>query len=217
MRPLLLLLTLFCAHACVENRLTTYMLVQQAGPGVGAETNEKKGRLRLSQTPRELSVFAPDAEALEELAEDLKLITASKYHRLPPLTFLRFEFENRSEQVWKLHLSTVRFTAGDRAFGVVTAEDYAKRFTSVAYQYFRYDAMYASYITRRGDNKPRGEFWFEKKAPHEVVEVAPSEAGFQVLPFEFIPPGVEELVMHFTLEGQAEQRLLVRLTTERGS
>ena len=71
MRPLLLLLTLFCAHACVENRLTTYMLVQQAGPGVGAETNEKKGRLRLSQTPRELSVFAPDAEALGPLLDRL--------------------------------------------------------------------------------------------------------------------------------------------------
>jgi hypothetical protein len=47
--------------------------------------------------------------------------------------------------------------------------------------------------------------------------VGANEAGFQVLPFEFIPPGVEELTLHYRIEGQGEKLLSVRLVTERGS
>ncbi len=199
---------------CAENRLTTYMLVQQAGVPAA---KGKKGQLQLSAPPLVLTVVAPDPEELEELAEDLRLATVSKYHRLPPLTYLRFDFENRTALGWQLNLGTVRFTAGKRSFGVVKAADYAARFTSVAYEHFRYDAMFASYITKRGEGKPAENFWFAKQAPHETIAVGANEAGFQVLPFEFIPPGVEELTLHYTLEGQGEKNLPVKLVTERGS
>jgi hypothetical protein len=199
---------------CSENRLTTYMLVQQAG---GALAKDKRGKVQLSAAPLLLTVVAPDAEELEELAEDLRLATVSKYHRLPPLTYLRFDFENRTALLWQLNLGTVRFTAGNRKFGVVKADNYAVRFTSVAYEHFRYDAMFASYITRRGTSRPKENFWFVKKAPHETIEVGANEAGFQVLPFEFIPPGIEELTMHYSLEGDKEKTLPVRIVTERAS
>ncbi|GAB4434944.1 MAG: hypothetical protein OHK0011_18140 [Turneriella sp.] len=190
------------------------MLVEQAQ---SQGSSRKKGHVQLSPAPLMLSVFAPEPEELEELAENLKLATVSKYHRLPPLTYLRFEFENRSALVWQLNLGSIRFTAGKRSFGVVKAADYAARFTSVAYEHFRYDAMYASYITKRGTSRPAENFWFSKKAPSETIEIGANEAGFQVLPFEFIPPGVEELTLHYTLEGQQEKALLVKLVTERGS
>lgn len=199
---------------CSENRLTTYMLVQQPQGQAGPQ---KKGQVQLSAAPLLLTVIAPDPEELEELADDLKLATASKYHRLPPLTYLRFDFENRTALSWQLDLASVRFTAGQRSFGVVNAADYAARFTSVAYAHFRYDAMFASYITKRGAAKPADNFWFEKRAPHETIVVGANEAGFQVLPFEFIPPGVEELTLHYRIEGQGEKLLSVRLVTERGS
>ncbi|MFZ5628946.1 MAG: hypothetical protein ACOY5B_07440 [Spirochaetota bacterium] len=210
-RPILLLF-LLVVWSCAENRLTTYMLVQQ---GQGA--TQKKGQVQLSVAPLVLTVVAPNPEELEELAEDLKLATVSKYHRLPPLTYLRFEFENRSALGWQLNLGAVRFSSGKRSFGVVKASDYTARFTSVAYEHFRYDAMYASYITKRGTGRPAENFWFTKKAPNETIEIGANEAGFQVLPFEFIPPGVEDLTMHYTLEGQGEKNLSVKLVTERGN
>lgn len=201
----------FCQ--CAENRLTAYMLVQQQGTG----STQKKGQVQLSAAPLLLTVVVPDPEELEELAEDLKLATVSKYHRLPPLTYLRFNFENRSALGWQLNLGAVRFTAGKRSFGVVKTADYTARFTSVAYEHFRYDAMFASYITRRGDGRPAENFWFAKRAPHEIIDLGANEAGFQVLPFEFIPPGIDELTLHYTLEGQVEKTLTVKLVTERGS
>lgn len=205
----ILLLSLLLLCACAENRLTTYMLVQQAG------SPAKKGQLQLSAPPLLLTVFAPEQEELEELAENLRLATVSKYHRLPPLTYLRFDFENRTSLSWKLNLGTVRFTAGKRSFGVVSAEEYAARFTSVAYKHFQYEAMYASYITRRSSMRPAENFWFVKRAPHETIEVGANEAGFQVLPFEFIPPGVENLTLHYTPDGQREKTLAVQLVTQR--
>lgn len=208
---ILLLCPLFYC-ACAENRLTTYMLVQQA-----QASPQKKGQVQLSAAPLLLTVVAPNPEELEELAEDLKLATVSKYHRLPPLTYLRFEFENRSALGWQLNLGAVRFTAGKRSFGVVRAADYAARFTSVAYEHFQYEAMYASYITKRSSGRPAENFWFAKRAPHETIEVGANDAGFQVLPFEFIPPGVEDLTLHYTLEGQGEKTLSVKLVTERGN
>ncbi len=209
---ILLLCPLFFGH-CAENRLSTYMLVQQAQVKGGTQ---KKGQVQLSAAPLLLSMIAPTPDELEELADDLKLSTVSKYHRLPPLTYLRFDFENRSALSWQLNLGAVRFTVGQRTFGVVRAPEYAARFTSVAYEHFRYDAMFASYITRRGSARPAENFWFVKRAPHEVIEIGAHEAGFQVLPFEFIPPGVDELELHYTVEGQAEKTLTVRLVTERG-
>lgn len=189
------------------------MLVKQ--PGVQA--GDKKGQIVLSPAPLLLTVIAPEPEELDELAEDLKLATVTKYHRLPPLTYLRFDFENHTALPWQLHLAKTRFAAANRVFGVVNADEYAKRFTSVAYEHFRYDAMYAAYITKRKDQKPKEKFWFEKKLPHEVLELAAYEAGFQILPFEFIPPGVEELTLYYTIEGSKEKKLAVRLVTERGN
>lgn len=204
--------TLLCLplFSCAENRLTTYMLVQQAPEG-----QRKRGQLQLSAAPLLLTVAAAGPDELEDLADDLQLSAASRYNRLPPLTYLRFEFQNRTALGWQLNLANVRLTAGRRSFGVVKAAPYAARFTSVAYERFRYDAMYASYITLREGEKPKGKYSFASWAPHETVEIGANESGFQVLPFEFIPPGVDELTLHYTPEGSKERTLTVKLVTER--
>lgn len=205
----------FLLFACAENKLVTYMVVQT---GTGQDSAAKKrGQIRLSEPPLLLTMVAPEADELDELAEDLKLSGVSKYHRLPPLTYLRFDFENKTAIPWQLNLNAVYFSAGDRSFRVVKSAEYENRFTSVAYEHFRYDAMYASYITRRNNTAARDSFWFDKKAPHEIVEVKPGESGFQVLPFEFIPPGVENMTLHISTDGRSVQMLPVKLVTERGS
>lgn len=189
------------------------MLVKQ--PDV--KPSDRRGQIVLSPAPLLLTVITPEPEELDELAEDLKLSTVTKYHRLPPLTYLRFDFENRTALPWQLHLTKTRFVAGNRVFGVVSADEYGKRFTSISYEHFRYDAIYAAYITKRRGQKPEDKFWFEKKLPHEVIEVGSQEAGFQILPFEFIPPGIEELTLHYTIEPNKEKKLSLQLVTERGN
>ena len=160
----------------------------------------------------------PDSEELENLAEDLKLSAVSKYHRLPPLTFLRFDFENRTALQWKLDLMTAYFTEpGGKTYRAVTNKEYTTRFTSVAYEHFKYDAMYAAYTTRHDNVAPKESFWFEKKVPHEGIELRRGDAGFQIIPFEFIPAGVESLTFRYPIDGKNFRELKIRLVTERGS
>lgn len=211
------LIPILCIAACAENRLHTYMLIQT--PGTPVETKgKKKGEIELSPKPLRLTMIAPEAEELENLAEDLKLTASSKYHRLPPLTFLRFEFENRTALHWKLDLSTATFTEpGGKIYRPVSSKDYAARFTSVAYEHFKYDAMYAAYITRHDNEAPKESFWFEKRAPHESVVLRRGDAGFQIVPFEFIPAGVQDLTFRYPTDEKNFRELKIRLSTERGS
>jgi hypothetical protein len=199
--------------ACAENRLQTYIVAESgarpAGRGQGIE---------LQALPLKLVLTAPDADDLDNLAEDLKLTSASKFHRLPPLTLLRFDFENRTALPWKFDLNRVAFreAGGGRVFRVVSADDYAKRFTSVAYEHFSYEAIYACYITGRSGAKPKGDFWFDKRLPKEPVELKQGETGFQVLPFDFMGAGVERLVLEFPADENTMKQLPVTLVTERG-
>lgn len=203
--------------ACAENRLHTYMVIQT--PATAAQQQGKKrGEIELSPAPLKLTMFVPDAEELENLSEDLRLSAPSKYHRLPPLTFLRIEFTNKSGTPWLFDFQTAYFAEpSGKSYRPVTAKDYAQRFTSVAYEHFRYDAMYSAYITRRNDVPAKDSFWFEKKLPGEKIEIKNGESGFQIVPFEFIPAGVEELTFHFPVDGKNVKVLKIQLTTERGS
>ncbi len=209
--PVLLVLAGFAA--CAENRLHTY-IVTEAASGSGSRGQG----IELHAAPLKLVLTAPDADDLDNLAEDLKLTSTSKYHRLPPLTLLRFDFENKTALPWKFDLARARFreVGSDRVYRVVSAKEYRSRFTSVAYEHFQYDAIYASYITVRGNAKPKGDFWFEKKPPGEVVELRQGEAGFQVLPFEFMGAGVDRLVLEFPVDENTVKQIPVALVTERG-
>lgn len=200
---------------CVENRLTTYLLVQTENKSFRAKAG--KEQIELSAPPLSLKLRIPTTEELEELSEELKQAPASKHYRLPPLTFLRFDFENRSAQPWRLGLSSTYFRSQNQVYGVITEAEYNRLFTSVAYANFRYEATFAAYITRSDGERPPENFWFRKYAPHETIEVKPGEAGFQILPFAFIPSGVEELVLYYRLESNSskEKTLNVRLVTER--
>lgn len=199
--------------ACAENRLHTYIVAESAARPTGRGQG-----IELSASPLKLIMTAPDADDLDNLAEDLKLTSASKFHRLPPLTLLRFDFENKTALPWKFNLNRVQFRepGGGRIFRVLPAEEYSKRFTSVAYEHFRYDAMFACYITVRGNERPKSDFWFDKRPAKETVELKQGEAGFQVLPFEFMGAGVERLVLEFPVDENAMKELPVSLVTERG-
>jgi hypothetical protein len=216
-RRLLTCLVLIAASGCAENRLRTYMLIQNPGAET-AKKDKKRGEIELFPKPLRLTMIAPEAEELENLAEDLKLAAPSKYHRLPPLTFLRFEFENHTALHWKLDLMGAYFTEPNgKTYRAVTQKDYAARFTSVAYDHFRYDAMYAGYITRHDNIAPKESFWFEKKLPQEKLEIRRGDAGFQIIPFEFIPAGVENLTFRYPVDEKNFRELKIRLYTERGS
>lgn len=212
----ILIATLTCL-ACAENRLHTYMVIQT--PATAAQQAiKKKGEIELSAAPLKLTMFVPDAEELENLSEDLKLAAPSKYHRLPPLTFLRFEFSNRSAALWQLDLKTAYFAEpSGKRYRPVAAREYSDRFTSVAYEHFKYDAMYAAYITRRNDIVAKDSFWYEKKLPGEKIEIRSGESGFQIIPFDFIPAGVEDLTFHFPVDEKNTRELRIQLTTERGT
>lgn len=212
----LLVAALSCV-ACAENRLHTYMVIQTPA-SAAQQAPRKKGEIELSALPLKLTMFVPDAEELENLSEDLKLSAPSKYHRLPPLTFLRFEFANQSASPWQLDLKSAYFAEpSGKRYRPVDAKDYAARFTSVAYEHFKYEAMYASYITRRNDIAPKDSFWYEKKLPGEKIEIRNGESGFQIVPFDFIPAGVESLVFHFPVDDKNTRQMKIQLTTERGS
>ncbi|AFM14695.1 hypothetical protein [Turneriella parva] len=199
--------------ACAENRLHTYIVAEAA-----SNSGTRGQGIELHASPLKLTLTAPDADDLDNLAEDLRLTSASKYHRLPPLTLLRFDFENKTALPWKFNLSRAQFreVGGERVFKVVPAKDYRNRFTSVAYEHFSYEAMYACYITVRGNEKPRGDFWFDKRPPGEAVELRQNEAGFQVLPFEFMGAGVGRLVLEFPVDENTLKQIPVALVTERG-
>lgn len=213
--PVLLILSL--SVACAENRLHTYMVLEN--PAVrGGKTPAKKGEIRLMPAPLKLSMHAPEADDLENLADDLKLATPSKYHRLPALTLLRFDFENRTAIPWRIELAKSYFAEpSGKKYPVLPAQTYASRFTSVAYEHFQYASMYAVYITRRDQAVPAEGFWFDRRKPEEGVTLAYGEAGFQILPFEFIPAGVEDLTFFFPIEGDKMKQIKIRLATERGS
>jgi len=201
---------------CAENKLRTYMVVQTS---IAPEKQDKKkGEIQLSPTPLLLTMTSPDADDLENLAEDLKLSSPQKYHRLPPLTFLRFDFENKTALPWKLNLMQCYFSdPKGRSFRPLGSRDYADRYTSVAYEHFRYDAMYAAYITKHGKEVPKESFWFEKQAPGEAIELKRDDSGFQVIPFEFIPAGTEDLILHYPAEDTGLRQMRIRLVTERGA
>ncbi len=193
------------------------MLIQT--PGAAAERKDKKkGEIELSPKPLRLTMIAPESEDLENLAEDLKLAAPAKYHRLPPLTFLRFEFENKTALHWKLDLAGASFTEPNgKVYKAVAAKEYAERFTSVAYDHFRYDAMYSAYITKHDNQVPKESFWFEKAPPHEAVVLRRGDAGFQIIPFEFIPAGVQDLTFRYPIDDKNFRELKIRLNTERSS
>lgn len=203
--------------ACAENKLHTYMVIQTSATAAQPAA-KKKGEIELSAAPLRLTMFVPDAEELENLSEDLKLTAPSKYHRLPPLTFLRFEFVNKSAMPWQLDLKSAYFAEpSGKRYRPVAAKDYSERFTSVAYEHFKYDAMYAAYITRRNDIAPRDSFWYEKKLPGEKIEIKAGESGFQIIPFDFIPAGVESLSFFYPVDEKNTKQMKIQLTTERGS
>ncbi len=200
--------------ACAENRLHTFIVADSS-----AKSGARGKGIELLAAPLKLVLTAPDAEELEALAEDLKLASPAKFHRLPPLTLLRFDMENNTALPWKLKLSQAVFRepgVGGRTFRVVSAETYAQRFTSVAYEHFRYEEMYSSYITRRGAEIPKGDFSFEKRAPGEPIEIKQGEAAFQVLPFEFMGAGIEKLVLQYPTDENKTNQISVALITERG-
>lgn len=202
--------------ACAENRLHTYMVVQSP-PVSRGKSVPKKGEIRLSAAPLSLSMHAPEGDDLENLADDLRLTAPSKYHRLPALTILRFDFENRTALPWHLDLSKAWFAEpSGKKYNVIGSKTYSERFTSVAYEHFKYDAMYSAYITRRGAETPKDTFFFDQKKPHEGIQLARGEAGFQILPFEFIPAGVEDLVFYYPGDGGKIRHIKIRLATERG-
>jgi hypothetical protein len=192
------------------------MLIQ--APGAGTEKREKKhGEIELSPKPLRLTMVAPDPEDLENLAEELKMTAPSKYHRLPPLTFLRFEYENQTALNWKLALDTAYFSEPNgKTYRTLKQRDYTERFTSVAYDHFKYEAMYAAYTTKRASEVPKDSFWLEKKAPGEAVDLKRGDSGFQIMPFEFIPAGVQDLTFHYPIDEKNSKELKIRLVTERG-
>jgi hypothetical protein len=188
-------------------------------PGTGSSgPDKKKGVITLSPLPSRLVISSPDPEDLDSLADELKLTSPSKYHRLPPLTFLRFEFENASSAPWKLHLLKSGFTdSAGNTYLPLTAKDYTEQFTSVAYEHFRYDSMYASYITHRDGVASKGTSWYTKSAPEQTTLIRPKEAGYQIVPFRYIPAGVRSLVFKYPVDETHFRELNIRLTTERGS
>lgn len=206
----------FCAalSACAENRLHTYLVAEAA-----ANSRARGQGIELHATPLKLVLNAPDADDLDNLAEDLKLTSASKFHRLPPLTLLRFDFENLTALPWKFNLNRAQFReiGSNRVFRVISEKDYSNRFTSVAYEHFSYAAMYACYITTRGKEKPVGDFWLKKLAPDAGVHLDQNEGGFQVLPFEFMGAGVGRLVLEYPVDENSLKQIPVALVTERGS
>lgn len=210
-RLVLVFLAYMLAVHCAENRLHTYMMVQ-------AKTNKKKGEIELSTAPQRLMMLVPDGEELEELAENLRLASASKYYRLPPLTYVKFEFENLSGSPWRLNFRDSYFetTVGTK-FKVVDSKEYSLRFTSVVYDYFRYDAMYAGYITKREGQLPKESFWYEKKLLNEDLLVKPKESGFQIVPVDFLPAGIEDLTFYFPVGEGRLNSVKIQLVTERGS
>ncbi|MBS0619223.1 MAG: hypothetical protein JSR44_13630 [Spirochaetes bacterium] len=190
----------FCL-SCTDNKLHTYLLAE----GVRAKGAEnKQGEISLNRAPRKLTLVVPDPEELETLADDLKLTSQSKYHRLPPLTYLRFEFENTTAIPWYIDFESAYFSEPTgKEFRPVKSDDYAARFTSAAYEHFKFAAMYAGYITRHDKDFPKDRFWFHKFAPHERIELRRGEAGFRIVPFDFIPAGVENLVFHYNIDGKS--------------
>jgi len=203
----------FCL-SCTDNKLHTYLLVEGVRPK-GADN--KQGEIVLNRAPRKLTLLVPDPEELETLADDLKLTSQSKYHRLPPLAYLRFEFENATAIPWYIDLESAYFSeATGKEFRPVKSDEYTARFTSAAYEHFKYASMYAGYITRHDSDVPKDRFWFHKFAPHERIELRRGEAGFRIVPFDFIPAGVENLVFHYNIDGKYVRELKFRLATERG-
>lgn len=200
--------------ACAENRLHTYIMAEAT-----VKSGDRAKGIELSIAPLKLVMTAPDADDLETLAEDLKLTAPSKFHRLPPLTLLRFDMENQTALPWRLKLNQVFFReigGRGRTFRVVTPDAYAKYFTSVAYEHFRYEEMYSSYVTHRAGETPKTDFWFEKRAPADTLELKQGEAGFQILPFEFMGAGVERLVLQYPIDEKKIKEINVALVTERG-
>jgi len=205
------------AVGCAENKLTTYLAAQTK------TKSQKKGEIELSPPPHRITLYVPDGEELEDLSENLKLSAPSKYHRLPPLTFLRFEFENLAATEWNLDFHNCYFeTASGESgsgmkFRVVDSKEYAKRFTSAAYDHFKYDAMYSGYVTKRDGKPAKDSFWHEKKMPGEQITLRAADSGFQVVPVEFIPAGVEEVMFFYSIGDAQMQSITMHLVTERGS
>lgn len=212
-RIFLFTLLILQINQCTSNDLVTSLVLknpQQNRKGV------PEGVFRLSDAPRELSLSLPTNESIDELSEELKLSSVSKYSRLPPLMYLRFDFENTKSNVWDLDLNAVYFTAGEKTFNVIQKKEYRERYTSVAYSRFPYDTIFAPYITLRKKTPPKDKFWFTKGKPNKPMAVGAEESGFQILPIEFIPLEIEDITLHYPGENKTERTLQLRIKTERG-
>ncbi|HRP68800.1 MAG TPA: hypothetical protein PLY93_04655 [Turneriella sp.] len=158
----------------------------------------KDSGIILRDAPQLLTLSFPDAAQMEALAEDLKMGQASRMSRLPPVSFVRFDFENKTSTAWRLELTPVFFTdAQGRKYTAYTEEKYNAHFTSVAYEHYKYAKLYAAQILRRGQATPKDTLALRTYLPGVAVDVETQEAGFQVLPFTFIPAGVEELTLYY--------------------
>lgn len=204
---------IFWFAQCTSNDLVTSLVLKNP------QQNRKGspvGTFSLSDLPHRLSLSLPTNENIDELSEELKLSSNAKYSRLPPLTYLRFDFENTNSSVWDLDLNAVYFTAGDKTFSVIQKNEYRERYTSVAYSRFPYDTIFAPYITLRQKKPPKDKFWFTKGKPNEPMAVGSEESGFQILPMEFIPLEVEDITLHYPGENKTKRTLQLSIKTERG-
>jgi len=199
--------------SCAENQLQTRVYtIGENGLLLPAE----KGEVILSKEPQLLKLSFPDSSSLENTAELYKLKPATKSTRLPPLTFVQFDFSNNGLTAWNINPSQIIFqdTHG-RKFKAVSEKKYNERFTSVAYNRYEYKVFYASQITKRGKETPKDSFAFQSFSPFETISLQDGEAGSQILPFDFIPEGTESLTVIWADGKDAKKVTTFKISSER--
>ena len=132
-----------------------------------------------------------EAEEIDTLAENLDLYSSQRYYRLPGLTYLKYQIENKSGKTIQFKLLESWFENElKQKFEALHEKEYVNFYTSTAYSRFDYMQIYSFFVTKRDDKEKNGKvFYYKRFSPNEKTELYDNSSGFQIVPYRLLSPG----------------------------
>ncbi len=138
--------------------------------------------------------------------------------RIPGLSYMKYIIQNDSNASITIDLFQIRFVDNiGNEYAPITKEEFTSLYTSEAYRFFRYDSMFAFYVTemKRPPQKIRlnpfrkkedsgGEenkipekqwFYYYKFTPGATVVIPPRSRSFQIIPYPLFSEAARQLTI----------------------
>ena len=126
---------------------------------------------------------------VDEMADALGLTTTQKYYRLPGLIYFRFQVEYMGDKEMEFSFFNTYFEdeMGNQ-YHAISEKEYKDTYTSIAYDRFPFDTMYAFYRFNGQIEDEHMQNILSSK-PSENIHLKKGTVGMQLVPFTLFSSG----------------------------